>query len=269
MQDSNYLKINKASWNKRTEWHIKSDFYNLEEFKTGKTSLQDIELKMLGDIRGKSLLHLQCHFGQDTLSLERMGAITTGIDLSNKAIDEAKHLTKELSLKSKFICSDVYKLPEILDKQYDIVFTTYGTIGWLPDIDKWAEIVSKYLKPGGKFIFVEFHPLIWMFDNDLEKITYSYFKSEPMLETESGSYANKDTETKLDYVSWNHGIAEVLNSLIKNGLEINDFQEYPYSPYDIFKEMIEPEKGKYTIKKFGSKIPLVYSIIAIKKTAKM
>ena len=265
MKINNYIDINKKSWNKRTEWHVKSDFYNIEGFKKGETSLKDIELDLLGNIKGKSLLHLQCHFGQDTLSLERMGAITTGIDLSDNAIDEAKKLTNELNLKSEFICSDVYKLAEVLDKQYDIVFTTYGTIGWLPDIDKWAKIVSRYLKPGGKLIFAEFHPFIWMYDNDLEEIEYSYFNSEPILETESGSYANKNAETKLDYVSWNHGVAEVLNSLIKNDLEILDFQEYAYSPYDIFKNMTEMGKGKYIVKKFGNKVPLVYSIMAIKK----
>ena len=265
MKINNYIDINKKSWNKRTEWHVKSDFYNIEGFKKGETSLKDIELDLLGNIKGKSLLHLQCHFGQDTLSLERMGAITTGIDLSDNAIDEAKKLTNELNLKSEFICSDVYKLAEVLDKQYDIVFTTYGTIGWLPDIDKWAKIVSRYLKPGGKLIFAEFHPFIWMYDNDLEEIEYSYFNSEPILETESGSYANKNAETKLDYVSWNHGVAQVLNSLIKNDLEILDFQEYAYSPYDIFKNMKEMENGKYIVKKFGNKVPLVYSIMAIKK----
>ena len=264
MENNNYIEVNKKSWNKRTEWHIDSDFYQLDEFKKGKTSLQKIELELLGDIKNKSLLHLQCHFGQDTMSLERMGANTTGIDFSDKAINEAKTLAQQLDLKSNFICSDIYKLPEILDQQYDIVFTTYGTIGWLPDINKWAKIVSKYLKPGGKFIFAEFHPFIWMYDNKLEFIEFSYFKSDPILETESGSYAKKDEETKLDYVSWNHGLAEVINSMIKNGLKILDFQEYNYSPYNIFKDMEENEKNKFTVKKFGNKVPLVYSIVATK-----
>lgn len=264
MGSKNYIEVNKKSWNKRTEWHLESDFYQLEAFKKGKTSLQNIELKLLGNIKNKSLLHLQCHFGQDTLSLERMGAITTGIDLSDKAIKEANILTKELDLNSCFICTDIYKLPDLLEEQFDIVFTTYGTIGWLPDIDKWAKIVSKYLKPGGKFIFAEFHPFIWMYDNDLKNVEFSYFNSEPILETESGSYAKKDEETKLDYVSWNHGLAEVTNSLIKNGLSIIDIQEYNYSPYNIFKDMDELEKGKFTVKKFGNKVPLTYSIVATK-----
>lgn len=264
MNNTNYIEINKKSWNKRTEWHIDSEFYQLEEFKKGKTSLKNIERDLLGDIKGKSLLHLQCHFGQDTLSLERMGAKTTGIDLSDKAIKEAKNLAKELKLNSKFICSDIYKLPEILEEQYDIVFTSYGTVGWLPDINKWASIVSKYLKPGGKLVFAEFHPFIWMYDNDLNLIKYSYFNSEPILETETGSYAKKNESTKLDYVSWNHGLAEVANSLIKKGLKIIDLQEYNYSPYNIFKDMDEFEKDKFIVKKFGNKVPLTYSIVATK-----
>jgi len=262
--EQDYIKVNKKSWDKRAEWHVKSDFYNMDGFMKGETSLREIELELLGDIKGKSVLHLQCHFGQDTLSLERLGAVTTGVDFSAKAIDEANNITKELGLKSRFVCSDIYELPKVMDEQFDIVFTSYGTIGWLPDIDKWASIVSRFLKPGGKFIFVEFHPFIWMYDDELINIKYKYFNSEPIIEKESGSYAEKESDTKMDYVSWNHGLGEVVNSLLRQGLELNDFQEYDFSPYKIFDEMIDVSKNRYVIKKFEDKVPLVYSIVAIK-----
>ena len=157
----NYLEINRKSWNAKVEPHLKSDFYFVDEFLNGKTSLNSIELEILGDVSGKEILHLQCHFGQDSISLSRMGAKVTGIDLSDKAIEAAQDLAQKCGTDTSFLVSDVYELPKILDKKFDIVYTSYGTIGWLPDLEKWAEVISHFLKPGGKFVFVEFHPFVW------------------------------------------------------------------------------------------------------------
>ncbi|MCC7297291.1 MAG: class I SAM-dependent methyltransferase, partial [Bacteroidia bacterium] len=151
----NYLETNRDSWNKRTEIHYSSAFYDLEGFIAGKSSLQDIELQLLGDIQNKSVLHLQCHFGQDTLSLARMGAEVTGVDFSDAAIKKATELAEIVQQKARFICADIYNLPAHLNEHFDIVFTSYGTIGWLPDLEKWAKIVSHFLKPGGSFVFAE------------------------------------------------------------------------------------------------------------------
>ncbi|MGB3453345.1 MAG: class I SAM-dependent methyltransferase [Moheibacter sp.] len=263
--ENNYIEINRQSWNKRTEVHLKSAFYDLDNFLKGKSSLNDIELNLLGDIKGKSILHLQCHFGQDSISLGRLGADVTGVDLSDKSIDSAKQLAKQTDSNAKFICCNIYDLPEHLNQKFDIVFTTYGTIGWLPDLDRWAKIISKFLKPGGKFVFAEFHPVVWMFDDYFEKIGYNYFNSGPIAEIQTGTYADRDAELTLSGVSWNHGISEVLNSLINNGLEINSFDEYDYSPYNCFENTVEFEPGKFRIKHLENKIPMVYSICTTKK----
>lgn len=263
--ENNYIEINRQSWNKRTEVHLKSAFYDLDNFLKGKSSLNDIELNLLGDIKGKSILHLQCHFGQDSISLGRLGADVTGVDLSDKSIDSAKQLAKQTDSNAKFICCNIYDLPEHLNQKFDIVFTTYGTIGWLPDLDRWAKIISKFLKPGGKFVFAEFHPVVWMFDDHFEKIGYNYFNSGPIAETQTGTYADRDAELTLSGVSWNHGISEVLNSLINNGLEINSFDEYDYSPYNCFENTVEFEPDKFRIKHLENKIPMVYSICTTKK----
>ncbi|UOK41696.1 MULTISPECIES: class I SAM-dependent methyltransferase [Flavobacterium] len=263
--EDNYLEINRQSWNNRTEIHLKSEFYNLDDFLKGKTSLNDIELDRLGDIKGKTILHLQCHFGQDSISLSRLGAEVTGVDLSDKAIESAKQIAAETNSNANFICCDIYDLPNHLDKQFDIVFTSYGTIGWLPDLDKWAKIISRFLKPNGKFIFVEFHPVVWMFDSNFEKIDYNYFNSGPIIETETGTYADKNAAITQTYVSWNHSLGEVINYLIKNGLEINTLDEFDYSPYNCFNKTIEPEPKKYRIEHLDNKIPMVYSITATKK----
>jgi ubiquinone/menaquinone biosynthesis C-methylase UbiE len=223
-------------------------------------------LELLGDINGKSILHLQCHFGQDTISLSRLGASVTGVDLSDKAIESAKQLAKETNSDATFICCDIYDLLLHLDKQFDIVFTSYGTIGWLPDINKWANIVSMFLKPGGKFVFVEFHPVVWMFDDNFEKIDYRYFNTGAIIESESGTYADKQAKISQEYVMWNHGLSEVMNSLIKNGLEINLLNEHDYSPYNCFNKTIEFEPRKYRIEHLEDKIPMVYSLVAFKKS---
>jgi 2-polyprenyl-3-methyl-5-hydroxy-6-metoxy-1,4-benzoquinol methylase len=263
--EENYIDINRKSWNNRTDVHLNSDFYDNDNFIKGKTSLNKIELDLLGDVSGKSILHLQCHFGQDSISLSRLGANVTAVDLSDKAIDIAKKMAIETNSTTKFICCNIYDLPNFLNEKFDIVFTSYGTIGWLPNIDKWAEIISQFLKPNAQFVFVEFHPLVWMYDDNFENIAYRYFNSGSIIETESGTYADKNAAITQSYVMWNHGMGEVINSLIKNNLEIQSLVEYDYSPYNCFNNTIEFEPKKFRIKHLENKIPLVYSIKALKK----
>lgn len=265
-EEENYLDINRKSWNNKVDIHLESEFYDLESFLKGQTSLNQIELDLLADIKGKSVLHLQCHFGQDTISLARLGAKSTGVDLSDKAIERARELAQKTATDAQFICADVYSLPDVLDEKFDIVFTSYGTIGWLPDLDKWAKVVAKYLKPEGKFILVEFHPVVWMFDDDFQEIKYKYAKSDAIIETESGTYAEKKANITAKYVSWNHSLSEVINSLIENGLEIKGLEEFDYSPYDCFRHTIKLEERKYRIKHLGDKIPMVYALEASKKS---
>jgi ubiquinone/menaquinone biosynthesis C-methylase UbiE len=260
-----YININKQTWNTKTDIHIASEFYDNDNFLQGKSTLNDIELQLLGDISGKKILHLQCHFGQDTMTFSRMGAKATGVDLSDKAIERAREFATKLQLDTTFICCDIYDLPNHLNEKFDIVFTSYGTIGWFPDLDKWANIVSRFLKPNGKFIMADFHPVVWMFDNDFETVFYNYFNVEPIVEDETGTYAERNSAIANQTITWNHPTSELLNALIKNGLDINCFNEYDYSPYNCFNQTEEFEEGKFRIKSLGNKIPMVYSIAATKK----
>jgi len=259
-----YKDINRKSWNERVDSHLESDFYGVEDFLKGKTSLKEIELALLGDVSGKSILHLQCHFGQDTLSLARMGAKCTGIDLSDKAIQTASELNDKLGLDARFVACDVYDTPNHVQEKFDIVFTSYGTIGWLPDINRWAEVISHFLKPGGKLVFVEFHPVVWMFDDAFTKVKYPYHNAEPIVEQESGTYADREADISPKCVSWNHGLSEVMTALLRVGLRIELFQEYNYSPYNCFSHTTEFEPGKFRIKHLGDKIPMVYSLVVEK-----
>jgi len=147
-----YFKVNKDTWDKKVSIHTKSEFYDVEGFVNGKTSLNKYELEELGNVNGKSLLHLQCHFGQDTLSWSRLGATCTGIDLSSEGIKQAKLLNDKLGLNATFIESNLYDVPKNVIGKFDIVFASYGVIGWLPDLKTWGEIIASKLKTGGFFI---------------------------------------------------------------------------------------------------------------------
>lgn len=260
----NYSEINRKQWNERVEPHYTSDFYKVSDFIAGKTSLNDTELELLGNIRGKKLLHLQCHFGLDTLSLARMGAVVTGADLSDKAIEKARELSRQTGIPAEFVCSDLYELPRHLEGSFDIVYTSYGTIGWLPDLDRWAHVIAHFLKPGGLFVFVEFHPVVWMFDDAFETIAYRYFRSEPIVETTQGTYADREAPIQTESVSWNHGLSEVITALQNQGIQLNHFSEYDYANYDCFAHTEEFEPGKFRIRHLGNRIPMMYAIRGIK-----
>jgi SAM-dependent methyltransferase len=264
MKPDNYLEINKQTWNQKVPVHLQSDFYDMQNFLKGKNTQPKIDQELLGNIKRKSVLHLQCHFGQDSLSMARMGAQVTGIDLSDKAIEKARELNSELKLNASFIACDVYETLANINEKFDIVYTSYGTIGWLPDLDKWAKVISQVLKPNGKFVFVEFHPVLWMFNDDFSKIQHHYHNEKPILEEYSGTYAEKEAAITNKEISWNHSLSAVFQSLLKNGLHIESFEEYDYSNYNCFNKMNEFEPGKFRIKHLENKIPMMYSLVAKK-----
>jgi SAM-dependent methyltransferase len=169
-----------------------------------------------------------------------MDAKVTGIDLSDTAINEAKKLNEDLGLNAEFICCNVYDLKDHLNKKFDIVFTSYGVIGWLPDLNKWAEIINHYVKPGGFFYMAEFHPVVWMLDEDFEKVKYYYHNQELIEMDVQGTYTDRYADIQGKEYSWNHSISEVLNALINHGLQIVFFNEYSYSPYPCFKNIMHP-----------------------------
>jgi len=265
MDGEQYLEINKQLWNERTGIHYTSAFYNVAEFLHTKNSLNPIELELIGDIKGRSVLHLQCHFGMDTLRLAHLGAHVTGIDLSDEAISKANVLKEQTQLGAEFICCNVYDVPQHINQTFDLVFTSYGTIGWLPDLERWASVVNKMLKPGGSFLLVEFHPVLWMFDADIKNIAYAYFNNGRIIEEEKGTYANRDaTMENIKSITWNHGLSEVMSALMHAGLKIELFREYDYSPYNIFSNGVETAKGKFHVEGLEGKLPLVYALKAVK-----
>ena len=264
MDNSEFFDLNKNAWNSLVPAHLASEFYDNANFVLGKSSLKHIELSLLGDVKGKKILHLQCHFGQDSISLARMGAEVTAVDLSDKAIDAAKDLAKECKVTCNFICTNIYDLKQHLNEQFDLIFISYGAIIWLPDLRTWSELISYYLKPSGKLVLVEFHPVVFMFDDGFKNIKYSYFNDGPVIETYTGSYADKDLDVENKDVTWNHSISEIVSSRLDAGLTIHSFQEYDHSPYNCFEGLHKKEEDKYIIEYLGNKFPLCFSIIATK-----
>lgn len=262
--EQEYFAANKALWNEKTKHHTGSEFYNMEGFLKGATSLKEPELELLGDVSGKSIIHLQCHFGQDSLSLARMGARVTGTDISDAAIDYGKQINKQLGLDATFVCADTYSVPDVIDEQYDIVFASYGVIGWLPDMQRFAQVVSKLLKPGGRFIFVEFHPVVWMYDYQFKEIAFSYFNREPIIEQLEGTYAEKEADIKMKEVGWNHPLSDVIQSLINAGLQLETLKEYDWAAYDCFNNTTEIAPGKWQINGKEDKMPMMYALVASK-----
>jgi SAM-dependent methyltransferase len=255
------VRSNRELWDNLARVHVGSQFYDVPSFLKGKSSLGSIELDQLGDVRGKSILHLQCHFGLDTLSLARLGASVTGVDFSEVAIENARELNNRLGLDAKFVQADVNQLDKALEGEFDIVYASFGVIGWHSDLVKWARIAAHFLKKDGKFCFAEFHPVLWMFSDDHSKVAYSYFKSDPIISENEKSYANRDVARMGTSYCWNHSLGEFFHALESHGLKIKNFKEYDYSPYGFFQDATE-EDGRYYIKGLEHMLPLAYALTA-------
>ncbi len=245
--------------------HAASEFYNLKGFKKGESSLTSYEIKALGDVSEKSLLYLQCHFGKDTLSWSRMGANCTGIDISDEGIKLARELNEELKLNASFLCCNVLDVSKHISEKFDIIFSSYGTIGWLPDLNPWTQMISERLNKGGIFYLVEFHPIVWMFDYNSHppQMEYGYMQKEAIYQEYDGTYAEPKSKIISKEYGWNHSLSEVLNSLIKAGLTIDHFAEHDSSPYNIFPNLIKNESGMFELP--GKMYPLIFEVSAEKK----
>lgn len=258
---SDYAAANRSLWNAWAALHKDSPFYDLEGFKAGASSLRPIEIDELGDVTGKSLLHLQCHFGMDTLSWARQGARVTGVDFSPDAIALARSLSDELAIDATFMCANVYDLPEILDERFDIVFTSYGVLCWLPRLDQWARIVARYLKPGGTFYMVEFHPVA---STVCDKSPY-VFAAEPGRYEVNGSYAEPVAGIAEVAYEWTHPLGDVISALCEAGLAISFVHEFPFCVYRFFPFTEEAGPGRYVMKEFRDSVPCMFSIRATKR----
>ena len=263
-KNQHYFDVNRTHWNERTKVHVDSEFYDNASFKQGRNSINTIELPYVKDITGKRVLHLQCHFGQDSISLKRMGAASvTGVDFSEEAIQVAKKLAVETNTEVQFILGNVLDIDQFITGEYDLIFCSYGVTGWLPQLDGWAKNVSTFLAPGGRFVYAEFHPAMWMFDDKMEKVTYPYLHGDVISEEEEGTYTDGGEDMRYTMYGWNYGISEVITPLLDNELQLKTFKEFDHSPYECWPNMIRTENG-LQIKGMEGMLPMVYLIEMVK-----
>ncbi|MHA1974055.1 MAG: class I SAM-dependent methyltransferase [Candidatus Hodarchaeales archaeon] len=267
-----YIEANKKRWDELANLHYEGKFYNVEEFKKEGISISKLELNEIGNVKGKNILHLQCHFGKDTLSLSRLGAKATGVDFSDRAIELAKQLNQEIGLDAQFIQSDIYELKKtsLEPESFDIVFTSHGAIYWLPDLQKWAELITYYLKPGGFFYIADTHPTSSIFDDECPddlKVRYPYFHHDKPLEFDF-EYSYAQGEVKLENTKeygWNHNLGYIINCLIEAGLTIDFIHEYPFCSWKALPFLVEKEDGWWYMPEKFPEIPMTLTIKATKR----
>lgn len=261
-----YLNSNRHLWNKWTPLHEQSLAYKVAEFKSGGSTLRPVEHNELKNVAGKTLLHLQCHFGLDTLSWAREGADVVGVDLSDESINLARSLSSELDIPATFICSELLDLPNVLTRQFDIVFTSYGVLNWLSDLKGWADVIAHFLKPDGIFYIVEFHPFSNIFDSDSPELKVAnqyFFSEEPFRFEMQGSYAAETNETVYGY-NWKHSLSDIFNALIGAGLQIESFNEFPFTLRERISGMVQGEDDLWRLTKQNGMVPFLFSLQARK-----
>lgn len=265
MNDRDRMAANERLWDDRVEVHRDSAFYDVDGFRAGAGSLRPIELELLGDVAGRGLLHLQCHFGLDSLSLARLGARVTGVDFSEPAIALARSLAAEVGLEARFVRSNVYDLTRVLHEQFDVVFTSYGVLCWLPDLTGWARVVARFLRPGGTFVIVDGHPVAECFeevDGRLE-LTYPLFQRESFDIVTTGTYADASARlTPRENHQWAWTVAGMVSSLIGAGLRVEELRELPLSHWQRFASMTRDAEGWWRLPR--DPLPLIVACRAVK-----
>jgi SAM-dependent methyltransferase len=264
------LRDNEALWDAWTHVHEASVFYDLEGFKRGGIRLRPYEIEEVGPVEGLDLLHLQCHFGIDTLSWARLGARVTGADFSEAAVDLARSVAAEIGIAdARFVRSDLYDLPNVLDGDFDVVYTSRGVLGWLPDIRRWAEVVAGFVRPGGRFYITEIHPVAQILENEGVQpgeivVRYPYWEHrDPLSWPVKGSYADPDAEV-VGHTEhgWDHGLGEIVTALIDAGLRIESLREYPFLDWQL-DFLVEADDGTWRLPpEIEGELPLSFSILA-------
>lgn len=270
-----YLEVNRANWDERAAAHAASRDYALAEFIEDPAFLSHVvrfDQPRLGDIRGLRGVHLQCHIGTDTISLARLGARMTGLDLSPASLAQARRLAAQLGANVDFVEAEVYDAVSALGRgAFDLVFTGIGALCWLPSVRRWADVVGELLAPGGRLFIREGHPMLWTLEDPradgLLVVHYPYFeRDEPTIEEVSGTYV--DTDASFDHNlthSWNHGLGEIVTALLDAGMEITSLVEHDSVPWEALPgQMRKDDRGEWRLIDRSWRLPHSYTLQATK-----
>ncbi|MER5556644.1 class I SAM-dependent methyltransferase [Streptomyces sp. NPDC002793] len=261
--------VNRARWDERVAVHAAGDYYDLDAFRSGRDALRGFELAEVGDVTGRTLLHLQCHIGLDTLSWARHGAAqVVGLDFSEPAVETARGLARSLGLppeRAAFVTADVYDAAQAVpDTAYDIVYTGIGALNWLPDVRRWAEVAASLVAPGGFLYLAEFHPVTDCLDDGTgSTIAYDYFSHDAWVDDSPGSYADADAATVHNRsVEWQHPVGEVVSALAAAGLRIEFLHEHDATLFARYPTLVRHADGFYRFPADRPRIPMMYSVRA-------
>ena len=267
------LRANRDLWNAWTTINAASSFYDVASFRSGERAirLSDYEREEIGPVEGRTLLHLQCHFGLDTLSWARLGATVTGADFSEEGVRTARALAAELGIPATFVVANLYDLPDALDGQFDIVYTSRGVLVWLPDIAGWARVAAHFVKPGGFFYVTEIHPVAQTFEEEGVapgelRLAYPYWSHrEPIRFEAKGSYADPTAPTEgLFEHGWDHSLGEIVSALVDAGLRIDFLHEFDFVEWPV-DFLVEGEDGRWRLPSgTPGELPLFFSLRATK-----
>ena len=269
-----YRTLNRASWDERAPAHAASPGYAFDRFVADPAHLSDVvrfDLPRLGDISGQRGVHLQCHIGTDTISLERLGAEMTGLDFSPASLDQARALAAATGSDVDFVESDVYDAALVLEPaSFDLVFTGIGALCWLPDVRRWAGVVALLLRPGGRLFIREGHPMLWsLADNrpdGLLVVDFPYFEQvEPLVWDEASTYVPTDvTFTHNLTHSWNHGLGEIFTALTEAGLTVTSLVEHDSVPWEALPAQMVQQDGEWRLRERPQRLPCSYTLQALR-----
>lgn len=259
---------NQALWDEIAPIHLKA-YNEVALLREGKEVLDEIELREVGPVAGKSLLHLQCHIGTDTLSWARHGAEVTGVDFSTQSIACANRLAEELDVPARFIYSNIYDLRAVHDASYDIVYTSKGVLCWLKDLKEWGRIIAHYLKPGGIFYLMESHPVVMALEEEKSgelSFAYPYFHKAAPTEWAAGDpdYADTDYVPQHGSSEWEWAVGDIVNALIEAGLRLELVNEYEKLFFRMFPSMTTEDNRWFRLPEYSRKLPLLLTLRARK-----
>ena len=264
------MAVNRAAWDERVPIHLRSRFYDNDSFVAGRCSLRAFEIDELGPVDGADLIHLQCHFGQDTLSWARRGARVVGLDFSEPAVVAARRLATSCGLEdvAEFVFADVHDAVEAVgERTFDVVYTGLGALIWLPDLARWAAVVDRLLRPGGVLYLAEFHPFTEMMSADALVVEHDYFAApEGVREETTGTYTDGGEDTLHNVTwEWTHPIASVLTALLDVGLVLELFHEHDHTLWPRWPFLVHDEADRTWRPRPGTpRLPLLYSLRARK-----
>jgi SAM-dependent methyltransferase len=269
-----YLVINKANWDDRAPVHAASGDYGFDRFIAEPEFLSGVvrfDRARLGDLTGARGVHLQCHIGTDTLSLARLGARMSGLDLSSASLAEARKLAERTGADIDYHEATAYDAVDVFGTEsFDLVYTGIGALCWLPDVARWARVVADLLRPGGRLFIRDGHPMLWALDETTEQPTlgYSYFEiEEPLVYSESGTYVETDAViTHTVTHSWNHGLGEIVTALLAAGLKLTQFVEHDSVPWEALPgHMVRDDAGEWRLSANPERLAASYTIQAVKE----